>query len=121
MRQWQYGLTADEWFHIACEGENSEVTPCCGNLGNIRDIIRDLMVFQAPEEVGWRKSLGKLLLDMIKADGNGHGLDDPGRFPLLHRILEGIREEAKLPLEGLLPGGLPDEPGSPSPGEPGLA
>lgn len=115
-RRWQYGLTADEWFHVACEGENSEIAPCCGNIGTIRDIIRDLTMFQAPEEFGWRKSLGKLLLELIEADGNdNHGLDDPVQFPLLHKIIEGILQEANLPL---LPEGLPE--GDSSPGEPGL-
>lgn len=116
-RTWQYGLTADEWFHVACEGETSEIPPCCGNIGDIRDIIRYLMVFQALEDFGWRKSIGMHLLEKIEADGNNHGFDDPGQFPLLHKILEGIREEINLPL---LPGGFPGDPGS-SPGEPGSA
>lgn len=107
-RRWQYGLTADEWFHVACEGENSEIPPCCGNLGNIRDVIRLFMPFQAPEDLGWRKSMGKHLLELVEADGNGHDLDDPAGFPLLHKILEGIKGEAGLP--------LPEDPGSP--GEP---
>lgn len=94
VKRWQYGLTADEWFHIACEGENSEVPPCCGNIGAIRDLVRELLIFQAPEESGWRKSAGTELLQTLTADEDGHDLSDREKFPLFNRMVDGIREES---------------------------
>lgn len=85
-RMWAYGLTADEWFHLASEGHDSEVTPCCGNLGEIRDLIRTLLQFQADDEFGWRKSVGAHLIEVVESDGEGHGLQDRESFPLLHRV-----------------------------------
>jgi hypothetical protein len=99
---WQYGLTADEWFHIACEGDRSEVQPCCGNLGDIRDLIRMIMQFQAPEEWGWRKSIGKALTIAVESDQDGHGLSDREMYPLFNRMLDGVKAELKMNLDELL-------------------
>jgi hypothetical protein len=94
-RRWCYGLTADEWFHLASEGDDSEIAPCCGNLGDIRDLIRTLMTFQAADDISWRKSVGRHLLKSVEADGEGHGLQDREKFPLLHRVLDGIKAEER--------------------------
>jgi hypothetical protein len=93
MKQWAYGLTADEWFQIASNGEDSEVAPCCGNIGQIRDLIRELMMFQSEDDSGWRVSIGKPLLQAVEADGDGHDLSSRENFPLFNRMLDGVREE----------------------------
>lgn len=95
-RTWLYGLTADEWFHLASEGEHSEVAPCCGNIGAIRDILRELLVFQDPDEVGWRIGTGRELLRLMEGDADEHGLQDRKAFPLLHKVLDGVRCEQEL-------------------------
>lgn len=92
-RQWLYGLTADEWLHLAAEGDQSEVQPCCGNLGELRDLLNELVTFQGPDDTGWRRSIGKHILAIYDADGWGHGLPDRAQFPLLHRVLDGLRRE----------------------------
>lgn len=92
-RRWLYGLTADEWLHLASEGQESEVPPCCGNLGALRDLLRALLAFQSPDDTGWQHSLGREILKAVEADGDGHGLGSAADFPLLHRVLDGIREE----------------------------
>jgi hypothetical protein len=94
-RRWLFGLTADEWLHLASEGENSEVPPCCGNLGELRDLLRALLGFQSPDDVGWHKSLGREITKLVEADGEGHNLGDAADFPLLHRVLAGIRNLEK--------------------------
>jgi hypothetical protein len=92
-RRWLYGLTADEWLHLASESDASEVAPCCGNLGTLRDLLRELLAFQSPDDIGWRRSLGRRIAKVVEADGSGHNLDDVTLFPLLHRVLVGIRQE----------------------------
>jgi hypothetical protein len=89
-RTWLYGLTADEWFHLACEGEDSEIQPCCGNLGELRDQLRMLMAFQSGDDLGWQLSIGRRIALVVETDGDGHGLGNPGQYPLLHRVLDGI-------------------------------
>lgn len=96
-RAWLYGLTADEWLHLAGEGEASEVTPCCGNLSEVRELLNALATFQSPDDTGWQLSMGRHLLEVLGADGNGHGLDDRESFPLLHRVLDGIRAQQASP------------------------
>jgi hypothetical protein len=92
-RQWLYGLTADEWLHLAAEGDQSEVQPCCGNLGELRELLNELVTSQSPDDTGWRRSIGKRLLSVYEADREGHGLPDRAQFPLLHKVLDGLREE----------------------------
>ena len=92
-RLWTYGLTADEWLHLAAEGDESEVTPCCGNLGELRELLNSMATFQDPGDTGWRKSVGSHILLVLEGDGDGHGLQDPEGFPLLHRVVAGIRGE----------------------------
>lgn len=93
MREWVYGLTADEWLHLAAEGDESEVQPCCGNIGELRGLLNSLATFQAPYDAGWRISTGKHLIAVYEADGDGHGLPDRAKFPLFHRVLDGVRAE----------------------------
>jgi hypothetical protein len=95
-----YGLTADEWFRLASMGQDSELAPCCGNIGELRDVVRELMTFQSEDDLGWRLSLGAHLLQVYAGDGNqdgdseaGHGLGSKAGFPLLHKVLDGIRYE----------------------------
>lgn len=97
-----YGLTADEWFRLASMSQDSEVAPCCGNIGELRDVLRELMTFQSEDDLGWRLSLGAHVLQVYEGDGNkegssedGHGLGVAERFPLLNRVLAGIRDEQK--------------------------
>lgn len=96
-RAWLYGLTADEWLHLAARGEDSEVAPCCGNLSEARELLNQLATLQAPDDTGWQLAVGRRLLEALSADGAGHGLDDRGQFPLLHRVLDGIREQQANP------------------------
>jgi hypothetical protein len=86
-RTWLYGLTADEWFHLACEGGDSEVAPCCGNIGAIRDTLRWLATSQGEGE-DWVPA--RTLVREYSADGGGHDLTSRDSFPLLHRVLDGI-------------------------------
>lgn len=93
MRKWAYGLTADEWLHLAAEGEDSEIAPCCGNISQIREILNTLATCQASYD-GWlRKAVGKELLESLEADGDGHNLQDRETFPLLWRVIDGIGQE----------------------------
>lgn len=96
-RKWLYGLTADEWLHLAAEDAYSEVGPCCGNLGLLRELLNDLATFQAPDNWGWRLAIGRRVLQAAEMDGDEHGLQDRVAFPLLHRVLDGIREEQASP------------------------
>lgn len=93
-RKWAYGLTADEWLHLACEGDKSEIQPCCGNIGHIRDILMALTTVQGEYDNAMRQSLAKMLYQALEADGSGHGLDNRDTFPLLYRVLDGLRAEA---------------------------
>jgi hypothetical protein len=114
--QWLYGLTADEWFRLASLNTESEIAPCCGNIGELRDLLRELMTFQSPDETGWRVSLGERILQVYEADGNkpgdadaGHGLGVAAGFPLLNRVLDGIRAElaaSKLQVKATFPAPL---------------
>jgi hypothetical protein len=57
------------------------------------------MTFQSEDDLGWRLSLGAHILQVYEGDGNaegsedGHGLGIAERFPLLTRVLAGIRYE----------------------------
>lgn len=99
-RVWLYNLTADEWMHLANEGEDSEVAPCCGNIGQIRELLQALSACQAESDTGLRQMLGKPLLEMLAADGDGHNLNDHRMFPLLHKAITGLVHEMEL---GVLP------------------
>jgi hypothetical protein len=92
-RTWAYGLTADEWFHLASDGQDSEIGPCCGNIGAIRDALRELLPFQSPDDSGCRRLLGQELLQYVEADGDEHGLGNAEGVPLLNRVLAGVRAE----------------------------
>jgi hypothetical protein len=93
-RKWLFGLTADEWLHLTSEGDKSEVPPCCGNIGTIRDSLRMFTWFQGDDDTAWQKMAGEELLAAVEADGDEHGLQDREGFPLLHRVLDGIRKQA---------------------------
>jgi hypothetical protein len=91
--------------HIASEGEDSEVPPCCGNLGILRDLLRAVTTNQEPRvqknELCWPDyteiQLVEYFDDLVqpsKDDGaapDNHGLEDPKAYPLLHRVVDGIR------------------------------
>lgn len=110
-RRWLYGLTADEWLHLAAEGEDSEVAPCCGNLGHIRELLNALATFQSRDDTGWQLSLGRRIIEALEGDGEGHGLHDPRAFPLLHRVLAGIRAQLADPDPFGMRAVLPEVPG----------
>jgi hypothetical protein len=88
-----YGLTADEWFHVASDGPDSEVPPCCGNIGAIRDAIRDLLPYLEDGELYLRRAPGLELLKLLDGDGDQHDLRDRETFPLLNTIADGLRAE----------------------------
>jgi hypothetical protein len=96
-RTWLYGLTADEWLDLAARGEDSEVPPCCGNLGTLRELLNALATCQADEDTGTQLYIGREVLLSLEGDGNGHGLDSRAGFPLLHRVLDGIRAQQADP------------------------
>jgi hypothetical protein len=91
-RTWKYGLTADEWLHLAAEGADSEVAPCCGDIGQLREILNCMVTEQA--EGGGYPWLVKPFLDAYGAALASHDtLADRNSFPLLHRVLEGMQAE----------------------------
>ena len=92
-RTWTYGLTADEWLHLAAEGDKSELQPCCANLSRIRELAQTLATDQDPDAPGFRRMWGKDLIAAVEEDGDGHGLQDREKFPLLWRVIDGIRAE----------------------------
>lgn len=94
-RAWLFGLSADEWLHLASEGEKSEVAPCCGSIGMLRDNLRLFTWFQDVGDAGWQKMLGEDVLVAVEADGDAHGLKNRDKYPLLNRVLDGIRKQAE--------------------------
>lgn len=96
-----YGLTAEEWLHLAAEGDDSEVAPCCANVSAVRELLNQLATLQAGDDAGWQLAVGRRLLEVVEADGDGHGLSDREAFPLLHRVLDGVRaQQAACPRKG---------------------
>ena len=90
-RTWLYGLTADEWLHLAAEGQDSEVPPCCGDISQLREYLNALVTCQGEGEA-W--ILGKPVLDAYAiALGSHDELANEQAFPLLHRVLAGVRKE----------------------------
>jgi hypothetical protein len=87
-RQWLYGLTADEWFHLAAMGQDSEVGPCCGNISDFREALNWLATSQGDGE-DWLPA--SAVMRMYHQDSDGHDLPNQKSFPLLHRVLNGIR------------------------------
>jgi hypothetical protein len=91
-RTWKYGLTADEWLHLAAEGPDSEVQPCCGDIGQLRDVLNAMVTEQGEGGYPW---LAGPFLEAYGAALNSHDtLADRAKFPLLHRVLEGTTAEA---------------------------
>jgi hypothetical protein len=96
-RRWLYGLTADEWFHLAAEGQDSEVAPCCGDIGEFREWLNALATCQGKGEA--YILLGTVLEAYESAAADHDTLRDATVFPLLHRVLGGIRaQQAAGPL-----------------------
>ena len=90
-RKWMYGLTADEWLHLAAEGHDSEVAPCCGDIGALREWLQALTACQGAGE-SWM--LWRPVLDAYNTALSSHDtLASAEVFPLLHRVLAGIGEE----------------------------
>ena len=90
-RKWLYGLTADEWLHLAAEGQDSEVPPCCGNIGELREYLNALATCQGEGESG---IMLRAVLESYEAAADDHDtLADAEAFPLLHRVLAGVRAE----------------------------
>jgi hypothetical protein len=104
-RTWLYGLTADEWFHLASEGADSEVAPCCDDIGELRDLLRELMTFQAWDERSFRRVIGDRIMTVVGAEimaigdpgDGGHDLAERTMYPLLNRVLDGIQAEQQAP------------------------
>lgn len=90
-RKWLYGLTADEWFHLAAEGQDSEVAPCCGDIGELRDWLNALATCQG---AGQSWVMCRSVLDAYAVALASHdALASASAFPLLHRVLAGARAE----------------------------
>lgn len=86
-----YGLTADEWLHLAADGQDSEVAPCCGNISELREYLNALATCQGEGESG---IMLRAVLESYEAAASDHDtLADETAFPLLHRVLAGIRAE----------------------------
>jgi hypothetical protein len=63
------------------------------------------MVFQVPaDDWGFRQSIGKRILHFIDSDGGHHDLTDPEFFPLLNRVLDGLRDEARKSIFDVIDG-----------------
>jgi hypothetical protein len=90
-RTWRYGLTADEWLHLAAEGQDSEVQSCCGDIGQLQEWLNCLATSQG---MGQASLLRQPVLDAYETALASHdGLDDRKTFPLLHRVLDELRAE----------------------------
>jgi hypothetical protein len=92
-RIWAYGLTADDWMQLACAGADSEVQPCCGNISRVRELIWTLLPLQGPHESWMRAAIGKELIMAVALDGDDHCLGERESFPLLHKVLDGLRSD----------------------------
>jgi hypothetical protein len=90
-RTWLFGLTADEWFHLACEGQDSEVAPCCGNISNLREYLQALATCQGEGEAPLM--FASVLEAWEIALASHDTLAEPETFPLLHRVLTAILAE----------------------------
>lgn len=86
-----YGLTADEWLHLAAEGQDSEVAPCCGDIGQLREWLNGLATAQGKGEswLFWQPVLDSYEVAL----GSHDALADEKSFPVLHRVLAGVRAE----------------------------
>jgi hypothetical protein len=107
-RTWLFGLTAGEWLHLAAEGDKSEITPCCGSIGEFREVLNWLATCQETGDSGEPSGLALTaalrVLDLWPAVENGHFDYDPdlGSFPLLKRVLTGcvrLRPDFRKALE----------------------
>ena len=86
-----YGLSATEWLHLASEGPDSEVAPCCGDIGQLRDYLQMLTTSQGD---GSSLIIVRGFLHAYDVALASHDtLDDAKTFPLLHRVLAGARAE----------------------------
>lgn len=93
-KTWLFGLTADEWFHLAAEGDESEVAPCCGNISDFREALNWLAICQETdtqgEPAGWAYTAALHVLDLWRAAAEDFDNDpDLESFPLLKRVLAG--------------------------------
>lgn len=83
-RQWLYG-------------DASEVTPCCGDIGELRGWLNALATCQGE---GAAYIMFSPVLTAYESAARDHEtLTDRKAFPLLHRVLDGIRaQQASDPL-----------------------
>ena len=101
-RQWRFGLTADEWLRLASAGQESEVGPCCGQISELREALQMLTTGQHEElmvDGAVDYTFDKITLEAYEAvlsSGDDHTLPDRSKFPLLHRVLDGIREAWRI-------------------------
>jgi hypothetical protein len=89
-RTWLFGLTADEWLQLASAGPDSEVGPCCGEISELREYLAAIAGSQEGTVALFRDEM----LAVYEATADEHGLRDDAAFPLLHRVLAGLRELA---------------------------
>lgn len=90
-RTWKYGLTADEWLQLAAIGTDSEVQPCCGDIDELRGWLNCIATNQGE---GQTSLLRDPTLAAYQTALDSHDtLADRATFPLLHRVLDGIRAE----------------------------
>lgn len=87
-KKWLFDLTADEWLHLAAEGQDSEVAPCCGDIGQLRDSLNWLATSQE-EGAAWFPSREVKSHFDIALESH-EVLADAQSFPLLHRVMTGV-------------------------------
>lgn len=94
LRAWLYGLTAGEWLQLAGLGGQSELAPSTAEGWTLRELLARLAVTQGREED--RRLLGQsVLAAWADAANASEEMYPQERFPLLYRVLEGIRAELR--------------------------
>ena len=91
-RTYRFGLTADEWIAVAGAGEDSEVGPCCANLSELREHLNALVTLQGDTDGFTVGLIGNGVARAYAWCADDHDLT-PDQFPLLHRVLAGLRDE----------------------------
>ncbi len=97
----RFGLLAHEWLSLAALGEGSEVAPCCGNIGELRDALNALATNQDPDRVGMARMAAQQVARAYSWSRGGHNLNDTVQFPLLARIVDGIRADFDIDADAM--------------------